>query len=127
MQCYETCGSNFVGQLGENVLVLLPNIESELHCKEKCVEYQAVPASSRGNCSVYTYFDASDSQFHEDCVLQTQLVPPVQECAHCVTGVPDCSQQCGLELGGEVTSAIMVTDTSEAQSVTVTGAWHRVN
>ena len=34
MQCYETCGYKFVGQLSENVLDLSPNIESELACKE---------------------------------------------------------------------------------------------
>jgi len=74
------------------------------------------------NCSWYTYFYDSDIQFHEDCALLAELLPPLQDCEHCVTGVPNCiGQQCDLEMNGEVSQSLMVTNTSESQSITVSG------
>ena len=34
MECFESCGSNIVGDLDENVIMSIPNIDAELDCKE---------------------------------------------------------------------------------------------
>ena len=84
MQCFETCGSNIVGDLDENILDLTPNVESELACKELCAQ--------NPQCSFYTYFFGNDHLYHKDCFLLTEFARPTLPCDDCVTGSPeDCN------------------------------------
>ena len=107
---------NKVGILDENILVLTPNVELELTCKNKCIQ--------NDNCSFYTYFHGNDSPYHETCVLLTEILPPIQDCDTCVTGPVDCSsnkQQCFLAINGEFYQSLKVTNTSGSQNLTVIG------
>ena len=91
MDCYRTCGSNIVGHLDENLIDALPNVESELECKNHC--------SSTENCTWYTYYPENDTNYHQICFLQSELLQPIQSCGgQCVSGPEDCSaKNCSLQ------------------------------
>ena len=49
MECFQTCGSNYFGSLSQNVIDIVPNIETELDCQVKCNAIE--------ECSWYTFFN----------------------------------------------------------------------
>ena len=55
MDCYTLCSSNVIGDLDENILELLTNIESEFACRQSCLNVS--------ECSFYTYFYPDDANF----------------------------------------------------------------
>ena len=113
MQCLETCGSNMVGDLDENILIMTPDVDTEVTCKQMCVQ--------NDGCSFYTYYFESDPYFHNYCFLLSEFVHPSTECDHCKTGPPDCTNPCTLQLNGEFYQSLMLTNTSETQYITVNG------
>ena len=113
MQCFESCGSNIVGDLDENILDSYPLIEDELACLEIC--------HRDSECAFYTYFFATDPLYHQNCFLLTEFLHPSQPCDTCVTGPVECSNSCVLEINGEFYSSLMLTNTSETLYVTVNG------
>ena len=110
-----TCGTNVIGGLGDNVLDVIPYIESEMNCKELCL--------MNSTCTFYTYFLANDTLLHQNCFLLTEFAPPAQPCSTCITGPRGCSQPggCSLAVGGEEQQALMVTSVGEAREIAVTG------
>ena len=102
MVCYRSCSYNVVGDLDENIQDLLTNIESELTCKQSCLNVSG--------CTFYTYF-ANDTNFDQFCFLQTEFVGPAQPCSTCSTGPVDCSKAggCSLIMDGEEDTALKVT------------------
>ena len=88
----ETCGAATSGIIDQNLLDFRLTVESELECKAGCI--------STSNCSYYTYFTQEDSQFPGLCFLLTDLISPLTDCPHCLSGPLDCSQArppCQLE------------------------------
>ena len=69
MDCLQ-CGDNIVGSLGDNVLEVIANTESEVKCKDMCL--------STDNCSWFTYFFHNDTLYHEYCFLLTEMLPPTE-------------------------------------------------
>ena len=75
----QTCGEATSGIIEQNLLDFLPAVESELECKAGC------------SCSQYTYFSQEDPQVPDLCFLLTDLISPLTNCPHCLTGPLDCS------------------------------------
>ena len=115
MDCYRTCGSDFVGHLDENLIDALPNVENELDCKKQC--------SSTNNCTWYTYYPQNDTLYHQFCFLQSELLQPIQSCGgQCVSGPSDCSaNKCLLGINGNTSESVMLTDTSGTHNISVVG------
>ena len=118
MECYNRiCGSDIVGHLDENLIDSVPNVKTELECKDHCI--------NAGNCSWYTYYPDQDSLYHQLCFLQSELLEPISSCeGQCVSGSgpSDCStNNCVLEMNGETSESVMLTDTSGTHSITVIG------
>ena len=78
MVCYRSCSDNVVGDLDENVLDVVPNIDTQAECKQSCL--------STPRCSFYTWYI-----YHRHCFLQSEFVGPAQPCTACITGPVDCS------------------------------------
>ena len=114
MACYRSCGSNVVGNLDENILDVLTHIESELACKQSCLD---VP-----ECSVYTFFYQNETNFSNYCFLQTEFVGPEEPCPDCITAPVDCSAaKCSLTLDGEESTSLLLNKTDQTHDVTITG------
>ena len=113
IKCFETCGSNIVGDLDENILIVTPNVETEVTCKQMCIQ--------NDGCSFYTYYFDTDPYYHQYCVLLSEFLRPTEECYTCVTGTPECTNPCSLQLNEEFHRGIMFTDTTDTQYVTVNG------
>ena len=114
MACYRSCGSSVVGDLDENIQDLLTDIESELSCRQSCLQ---VP-----ECSFYTYFYPNDTNFGKYCFLQTEFVGPAQLCPACISAPMDCSTvKCGLALDGEESTSLLLNKTDQTHDVTITG------
>ena len=88
--CYRTCSNNVEGLLGENIVELMPDTDTELDCKIHC--------SKSEDCNFYTYHNASDLNYPSLCILLTHMIFPVQKCDFCNTGTSDClgNKVCGL-------------------------------
>ena len=80
--CFEQCGQNQEGPLEDNVLEIIPDVESELNCKANC--------RNVSDCQAYTYHDNLDLALPNICFLLTEVRGPMQTCEHCSTGFPDC-------------------------------------
>ena len=92
--CFDICQSNVAGRVGENELELVVDTD-EPACLERCEQHQ--------QCGYYTHYNALDPDWPGLCVLQTELVGPLQPCLHCSTGIPACSNTtsaCRLSLPG---------------------------
>ena len=113
MACYRSCSSNVVGDLDENIQDLLTNIESELACRQLCLNVS--------ECSFYTYFYPNDTNFEKYCFLQTEFVGPAQPCSTCITGPVDCSVKCSLALDGVEHTSLMLNNTDKSNNITITG------
>ena len=104
MDCFKMCGRNVVGDLRENVQDIIPNIESEMDCKQLCL--------NNTSCSYYTYFFNNNTQFHKFCFLQTEFLPPVESCEACITGPVSCQNACSLKMNGELYQSLMLTSST---------------
>ena len=104
MGCFKMCGSNVVGDLRENVQDIIPNIESEMDCKQLCL--------NNTSCSYYTFFFNNNTQFHKFCFLQTELLPPIESCEACITGPVNCQNACYLKMNGEFYQSLMLTSST---------------
>ena len=113
MECFESCSSNIVGDLDENILELIPGIQSEQECKERC--------SGNSECSFFTYFFEDDPVLYNQCFLLTEFLDPRQPCETCISGPRDCSNSCYLKYKGEYFQSLMLTNTTEQHYVTVAG------
>ena len=56
LDCYRTCGYNFVGHMDENIIDTINNTKSELDCKMLC--------SQTLHCLFYTYYSEEDNHYH---------------------------------------------------------------
>ena len=101
--CYDTCGHNMVGVIGDNLLGVISEVGTESECKKHCV--------AASECNFYTYFLEADPN-SMTCVLLSSLISPVQPCETCVTGPVECgdSQDCHLVLNGEQKKSLMLTE-----------------
>ena len=81
--CHGSCGRNFESKQDENVIRWIPDVELERNCKGICLEYD--------NCLYYTYYGRESDHYPNLCILLSDLPSPSQECEHCVTSIPDCS------------------------------------
>lgn len=110
--CFETCGDNIEGVLGENIVQILADAPEELDCKKEC--------NSNTNCKFYTYHNGSDPNYPQLCFLLTHLEEPFKTCSHCSTGTASCTEDtvCGfLNDTMVVTEALIFTDTGATQEV----------
>ena len=82
--CWKTCGFNAVGPISSNFLNVIANVESESDCKMSCVETT--------NCTYYTYYLPEDSKLSKLCYHLTELLHPLRECPHCMSGPAICNQ-----------------------------------
>ena len=112
MACFRTCGSNTVGDLDENVVDLITNVESELACKQLCL--------NTISCSFYTFYFPNDTLVANYCFLQTEFVGPAQPCTTCVTAPIDCTAtQCSLTMDGEEVTSLMLTSVDQTKEISV--------
>merc|ERR1712110_346076 len=105
LDCYRTCGYNFVGHMDENIIDTIDNTKSELDCKKHC--------SQTNNCSFYTYYSEEDHLYHELCVLLTEILPPFEPTDSVSSGPADCSsasEECSFEVNGVRVESLMVTE-----------------
>ena len=110
MGCYRSCGFNVVGHLDENIQDILTDIESELSCRQSCLN---VPKCSYPN---------NDTNVGKFCFLQTEFVGPAKPCYSCISGPVDCSAaKCSLALDGEEQTSLMLTNTDQTHDVRITG------
>merc|ERR1719204_1943416 len=110
---------NLVGDLDENILDVIPNIQSEIDCKQSCLAHP--------NCSFYTYFFPNDTIHHQHCFLQTEFVGPQQPCETCITGPADCSNHgCSLSMNGEKHKALILTSVGQTSEIEVINDWDNV-
>ena len=114
MGCFRSCSYNVVGDLDENVLDTVPNTDSEMACKQWCL--------NTTDCSYYTYFFPNSTLFHNYCVLQTEFVAPAQPCSTCITAPVDCSleTECSLTLDGVSSQSLMLTSVGQSE-ISVSG------
>ena len=90
--CYQTCGTNVVGGIDDNLLESYGGVETEAECRDHC--------RTISNCSHYTYFLEEDINSNL-CVTLSYLIEPLQPCDTCLTGPLECedtSQSNGIKL-----------------------------
>jgi len=132
--CFNTCSSNILGFLGDNVVDWKFDMESEKQCKLLCRENLA--------CFAYTHFNNSDVTFPNNCFLLSQFEEPTRSCANCKTGYPDCDNhptstttiiqtttttadiECSITLDGSLTihKSYLFTNTTAPTDVTTTSS-----
>ena len=109
--CY-TCSDQYTGVLsGDNLLGIYPDIYTELLCRAMCREIEG--------CYFYTFFTET-----LECYPLSHLIEPTRECEDCVTGPSYCSDDgpdlnCSLVFNGESSTALKLTDTSDAFNVSL--------
>merc|ERR1711892_661195 len=81
-ECYRTCGTNYTGAIGENLLEAIPNVGKEIDCQSLC--------QANTECTFYTYFFATDVNAPLFCVLLSHIEEPIETCENCVTGPANC-------------------------------------
>jgi len=81
-ECYRTCGTNYSGAIGENLLDAIPNVGLEVDCQFLC--------QANTECTFYTYFFATDVTSPLLCFLLSGIEEPIETCENCVTGPADC-------------------------------------
>ena len=113
VDCIKTCGTNVIGDLSENVEDVIPYIESEMACKKLC--------HGNSKCTFYTYFLANDTLYPRSCFLLTEFVYPAQPCSTCITGPVDCRSGCSLNMNGESSKSLMLTDVSKTSEISING------
>ena len=114
--CFETCGDNVEGVLGENIVQILADVPEELDCKKEC--------NNNTDCKFYTYHNGSDPNYPQLCFLLTHLEGPFKTCSYCSTGTASCTVDtvCGFWNGTQVSDCLFFTDTEtthEVETVTV--------
>ena len=112
--CYRSCSSAYTGALDDNIVDMVPDVDSDVECRLQC---QDAPG-----CSFYTHFSSADPLFPGLCMLLSHLSAPLQPCDSCTSGPADCSDSCVLMHQGVSTKAVMVTDTKEATEVSLVQA-----
>ena len=111
MECYRTCGLNVVGHMDKNIIDMIPNITSGVDCKKLCLESD--------NCNFYTYYSKEDNQYHELCILLTELLPPVEPSDSASSGPANCtSSECFFDVKGDRLESLMVNGTSVEVNLT---------
>ena len=111
------CSGQFSSHIGQNLQAILPDIKNELDCKDAC--------SVDTGCKFYTYNTANDTLFPGTCFLLSSLLEPVLPCHDCRTGSADCfaKDNCFfLTDEGNITTEMMITDTSKQTMVTFPSA-----
>ena len=78
-----SCGRNFESKQDENIINWIPDVELEWNCKGICL--------ADDDCLYYTYYGQESNHYPNLCILLSDLPSPSQECEHCVTAIPDCS------------------------------------
>ena len=90
--CNAICSKNFYGVIGNNLIDLVGDVDTESDCKKFCI--------STETCNYYTYFTEDDLN-SKACVLLSSLMEPFQNCDTCLTGPVDCKGDCSLQYKGE--------------------------
>ena len=91
--CYAVCGKRFYGVIGNNLIDVVGDVDSESDCKKFCI--------STETCNYNTYF-TEDDLHSKACVLLSSLMEPFQNCDTCLTGAVDCKGfGCSLQYNGE--------------------------
>jgi len=100
--CYAVCGKRFYGVIGNNLIDVAGDVDSESDCKDIC--------KSTDTCTYYTYF-TEDDLHSKACVLLSSLMGPFQNCDTCLTGAVDCKGfgDCSLQYNGESHRSLMFT------------------
>ena len=80
--CYRSCGDTVEGEMGENLLSLVSNVNSTTECKLLCAATQ--------NCSFFTFYDENHAGFSSTCFLLQHLKTPFKPCENCYTSPTDC-------------------------------------
>ena len=81
-RCFSSCSKNMEGAIVNNALEVIPEVNEEPGCLEKC--------KTNTDCKFYTYYKASDRNHPKLCLLQKHMEQHIQTCDHCKTGTPDC-------------------------------------
>jgi len=84
-----TCGRNFVGKIGENLIETITGVKTMSACKDLCYHHY----DNGYDCDYYTYFLGE-----ETCYLLSSFMAPLQECENCVSGPKNCEgyEDCNL-------------------------------
>ena len=85
---------------------------SEFECRDLCLQAT--------NCAFFTFLNESDLELPNTCALLSQLIPPIRDCEHCVSGPkfspPECSNLgCSLIHNGMSTDSLMLTENSTVE------------
>ena len=90
--CAGVCGDNVVGQIGENLIETVADVEKEENCWQICKETTG--------CLYFTHFNADNILYPGLCLLLKELTGPFKTCSNCTTSAVDCSSNqlsvCGL-------------------------------
>ena len=90
--CAGVCGDNVVGQIGENLIETVADVEKEENCWQICKETTG--------CLYFTHFNADNILYPGLCLLLKELTGPFKTCSNCTTSPVDCSSNqlsvCGL-------------------------------
>lgn len=104
-ECHSSCSSNVIGQIDNNFLDFLPNLDSEFGCMGHC--------KNTTGCKFYTYYLESDPYFGT-CILLSSIIGPLEKCDSCVTGPINCNScdnfnYCGFCESNKKMTTMMVT------------------
>merc|ERR1711892_40307 len=80
--CYQVCGTNYNGRIGENLIDGIADVGQEVDCKFLC--------HSNRECTYYTYYLATDVNVPLFCILLSSVEEPLEDCENCVTGPANC-------------------------------------
>ena len=90
--CAGACGDNVVGQIGDNLIETVADVDKEGDCWRIC--------KNTSDCLYFTHFDADNTLFPSLCLLLKELTGPFKTCTNCSTAPVDCSSKqlsvCGL-------------------------------
>ena len=118
--CWTLCSEPLEGQLGENLVQFIPDIVDEFVCRDAC--------RNHSSCHLYTHYKTSSQFFPGACFLLSGLQAPLKEGDHCNTGAGDCKDRHACFLlpdnpspGENVSSGLLVTDTSPYNFVNILG------
>lgn len=100
--CYQSCIFPYTGAIDNNVIDLIPDVDSDLECRNSCLAVR--------ECSHYTYFGDRGQ-----CYLLSSLLEPINYCDNCVTGPDVCTDddRCLFLQNGTLQKSFMFTDTEE--------------
>ena len=96
----------------ENLLDQKTEVPTVDMCRDLCLDIE--------DCQFFSYFDESATQFPGFCKL-FKSCETVKNCSHCYTENINCSAKCSLNMDGESSQSLMLTNVGQTSEISIQG------